>query len=70
MSEIIDKHKIEHLIEHWIEHNNTHLKSFKDWSNKVRNAGHPDVATQILDAASSMEECNNKLNAAKDKLHG
>lgn len=69
MSENIDTQKIEHLLDHWIEHNNSHLHSFEEWSDKIKNSGYATVASQILDAASKMEECNKKLSEIRAKLH-
>ncbi len=55
-------------MEHWIEHNESHLKSFNEWSKKIEEAGYEDVAAKILEAASKMEECNQKLQQAKDSI--
>ncbi|WP_300979932.1 hypothetical protein [Methanomethylovorans sp.] len=68
MTENIDEHRILHLMEHWIEHNETHLRSFNEWSRKIREAGYEETALKILEAAGKMEECNQKLQQAKDSI--
>lgn len=68
LTEKIDKLRILHLMEHWIEHNESHVKSFKEWSKKIEEAGYGDAATKILEAAGKMEECTHKLQQAKDKI--
>ncbi len=55
-------------MEHWIEHNETHLRSFNEWSRKIREAGYEETALKILEAAGKMEECNQKLQQAKDSI--
>ncbi|MBC7085832.1 MAG: hypothetical protein H5T43_05645 [Methanomethylovorans sp.] len=66
MTENIDTHKILHLMEHWIEHNESHIKSFNEWSIKIKQAGYEEVAEKILEAAEKMKECTQKLQQAKD----
>ncbi|MCC7575277.1 MAG: hypothetical protein KK926_00400 [Methanomethylovorans sp.] len=68
MADNIDKHRVLHLMEHWIEHNESHLKSFNEWSKKIKDAGYEEVAAKILEAAGKMEECNEKLQQAKDSI--
>ncbi|AGB48948.1 hypothetical protein Metho_0695 [Methanomethylovorans hollandica DSM 15978] len=68
LTEDIDKDRILHLMEHWIEHNESHLKNFNEWSKKIGEAGYEDVAANILEAAGKMEECNQKLQQAKDSI--
>ncbi len=64
----LDKPKLEHLIGHWVEHNDSHSKSFSEWSEKIEAAGYKEIADDIKLAAEKMDECSELLKKAKIKL--
>ena len=68
MTTDIDSAKLKHLLEHWIEHNESHSKSFREWADKVKNAGYEELANDILLADEKMKECSDLLRTANDKL--
>lgn len=67
MTKEINRSKLAHLLEHWVEHNENHSKSFKEWAEKVRNAGYTELADDILQAEKKMSECSDLLRKARDK---
>ncbi|WP_292464767.1 hypothetical protein [Methanolobus sp.] len=67
MTNDINRSKLAHLLEHWVEHNESHSKSFKEWSVKVRDAGYTELADDILQAEQKMSECSDLLKKARDK---
>ncbi len=68
MTEEITEAKIKHLLGHWIEHNESHIKSFRDWANKLQSAGFGDAAEDILLAADEMDESSEYLAKAKERV--
>ncbi len=64
----LDKAKLKHLIEHWIEHNDSHSRSFTEWSTKIEAAGYADISDDIKKAAEKMNECSKLLEEAKGKI--
>lgn len=68
MTTEIDRDKLTHLLEHWIEHNHSHSKSFKEWAEKVKEAGYEELAEDILLAEKKMDECSAVLEKARKKL--
>jgi hypothetical protein len=60
---VLDKLRV--LIPHWIEHNGEHAEEFRRWA---KEAG--DVADDILAAAASVEQANESLAVALEKLGG
>jgi len=67
MTKEINKSKLAHLLEHWVEHNESHSKSFREWAQKVRDAGYTERADDILQAEKKMSECSDLLRKARDK---
>ncbi len=67
MSKDINKSKLAHLLEHWVEHNQSHSKSFRDWAEKVKEAGYTELAEDILQADLKMTECSDLLSKAREK---
>jgi rubrerythrin len=68
MAEEIDKSKIRHLLGHWIEHNQSHCESFEQWAGKLKEAGYPEVAEEIMQASGKMEEASALLEKVRDSL--
>ena len=58
------------LLPHWIEHNSEHAAEFLNWADKVRAAGHKDVAEDIALAAKQLDQVNETLAAALETLGG
>lgn len=57
--------KLRVLIPHWIEHNGEHAEEFRRW------AGRGGVArADLLAAAEMLEQANECLRAALEKLEG
>ncbi len=57
--------KLRVLIPNWIEHNEAHADEFERWSEKAGEA-----LEDILTAAKAMEDANEALKAALEKLGG
>jgi len=60
-----DEEKLRVLLPHWIEHNSEHAAEFRRWA---QNAG--EVQADIEAAAATLEEANEILSRALDKLGG
>ncbi|MDK2834266.1 MAG: hypothetical protein PWP63_1353 [Methanolobus sp.] len=67
MTKEINRSKLAHLLEHWVEHNESHSKSFREWAQKVRDAGYTELADDILEAEKKMSECSDLLRKAREK---
>ncbi len=59
-----ETHKLAKMMEHWVRHNEDHAKSFRDWSDRARAAGHEDVARILEDMAAGAGAQNAKLGEA------
>jgi hypothetical protein len=60
-----DVEKLRVLLPHWIEHNAEHAAEFRAWAPSA-----VDASEDILAAAGAMEDANQALQAALDKLGG
>ena len=69
MTDELTTNKISNLIEHWIEHNNSHIDSYTSWSEKIKQAGHAEVAADIIFAAQKINESSTYLQKALEKIH-
>lgn len=67
MTKEINRSKLAHLLEHWVEHNESHSKSFREWAQKVKDAGYTELADDILEAEKKMSECSDLLRKAREK---
>ena len=59
--------KLLDLIEYWVEHNREHEQEFRDWAEKVASLS-GEVAKQLLEAASRMDDASACLEKARDTL--
>jgi hypothetical protein len=59
-----DLDKVRKLLPHWMEHNAEHAGEFREWAERARQAGAPEAADHILQAAAAMEQSNQHLKAA------
>lgn len=57
--------KLRMLLPHWIEHNGEHAQEFREYAARAA-----EVENELLAAASALEEANDRLSAALDKLGG
>jgi hypothetical protein len=57
--------KLRVLIPHWIEHNEEHANEFLRWSESVK-----DASTDLLAAVQAMQQVNQTLRIALEKLGG
>jgi hypothetical protein len=57
--------KLRVLIPHWIEHNEEHASEFLHWAENVSQA-----EAELLDAARVMQQVNQTLETALEKLGG
>ena len=60
-----EQEKLRILLPHWIEHNGEHAAEFRRWAER---AG--AVEDQILAAAQSMDDANERLEQALEALGG
>ncbi len=56
------------LLGHWVEHNLSHEKSFNEWAERADNLGKGETAKAIRDAVKLMEDANEMLRVAKEKM--
>ena len=64
----IEKSKI--LLNHWIEHNETHIKSYKEWAEKLKEMGYNEISQKIKEAADIILIVNEKFKQAEEMLKG
>lgn len=60
-----DIEKLRVLIPHWIEHNDEHANEFQQWA-----ANADEAALDLIAAANTMQQVNQALDAALEKLGG
>ena len=63
-----DMEKLQILIEHWIEHNAEHAEEFRKWADKAKSAGNDAVCDHILEAIQQLQDANEHLRIALEKL--
>jgi len=63
-----EKGKLKVVLEHWIEHNQEHSEEFRQWAGKANALGEKVVGDNILGAVKHLEEANDFLNKALQKL--
>lgn len=57
--------KLQVLIPHWLEHNKEHAEEYRHWAEKAGEA-----AADILAAVEALNQVNQALSAALEKLGG
>jgi hypothetical protein len=63
-----DKEKLNRLLDYWIEHNKEHGDEFREWAEKTESFTGTAVRDHLLGAAQQMDEVNEFLLMALDKL--
>lgn len=63
-----DREKLELLLQHWIEHNEAHGHEFQEWAEKAGTFGEGAVQEEILNAVGRLQEANDHLRQAQEKL--
>ena len=58
------------LLPHWIEHNAEHVAEFREWAERVQQAGEESAAQGITFAANALDTANDALQAALKQLGG
>jgi len=65
-----DLERLRVLLPHWIAHNEEHALEFLDWAGKPSLAGHEETAQLVRRAAEEMQQANDALKLALDRLGG
>jgi predicted metallo-beta-lactamase superfamily hydrolase len=65
MAAITDLEKLRILLPHWIEHNTEHAAKFRQWAERAGEA-----RVDIRAAAEALEQANQALKTAQEKLGG
>jgi predicted RNA-binding protein len=68
MAEKTEKQKLAILLHHWIEHNTAHTREFQQGAEKAKDSGEHTVGDEILLAAEKLNEANDYLRIASEKL--
>ena len=63
-----DMEKLEILLQHWVEHNQQHNRQFEEWAKKAKAHGYTAVHDEILRAVKQMDEANEFLTRALNRL--
>ena len=63
-----DLDKVRVLVPHWMEHNAEHAEAFREWAERARQAGAPEAGDDIVRAAAAMEQSNQHLRAALERM--
>lgn len=63
-----DQEKLEILLHHWVEHNREHGQEFKRWAGRANRLGLKVVGDEILNAAGRMDQANEHLTRASERL--
>ena len=65
---LTDMHKLAHLLEHWQDHNGEHAANYRAWADKAREAGHPEAADLLLQAADATDKITWFFGRARETL--
>lgn len=63
-----DREKLRVLLNHWVEHNEEHNEKFKEWAGKASVFGENGVHDDILEAVQQMNNVNQALIRAANRL--
>ena len=63
-SELSFEEKMVRLLEHWMAHNDDHARNYREWAEKARESGLPDVAPLLEQAANMTESISNTFDDA------
>ena len=62
--------KLRVLLPHWLEHNKSHAAEFTKWAQAAEKQGENEVAALINQAVASLQEADNSLIQALEKIGG
>lgn len=65
-----DIDKLRTLLPNWIEHNAEHAAKFREWAEKMQQAGEDSAAQGIVFAANALDTANDALQATLKQLGG
>lgn len=63
-----EQQRLKVLMGYWMEHNREHADEFREWSEKVKTAGDAEISNCLLQAAQQIDQANERLNQALEKL--
>ena len=63
-----ERDKLAVLLAYWIKHNKEHGEEFKEWAEKAGGFGESAVHDELLDAYHKINEANELLLKASEKL--
>ena len=56
------------LIAHWVHHGEDHIDGYKEWAEKAMEHGREDVADEINEAISMLENANEAFRRASELM--
>jgi len=65
-----DIDKIRVLLPHWTEHSKSHEEEFAHWAGHIREAGRPEVAAALDEAAAALRQVAEHLGRALELAGG
>ena len=63
-----EKDKLRILLDYWVKHNREHSEEFREWAEKARASGEPDIGSDIMEAVESMDRVDASLLSALGRL--
>lgn len=63
-----ERARLKTLLGYWVEHNEEHSQEFKEWAEKAEEMGEGQVAEEIRQAVSHMEQVTGILSRTIKKL--
>ncbi|MBS3809512.1 MAG: hypothetical protein KGY38_05095 [Desulfobacterales bacterium] len=60
--------KLKKMVEHWLKHNADHAATYRQWAERARQAGMPDVAEILEGVAKDSQAINGDLERAGEVL--
>jgi hypothetical protein len=63
-----EKDKLRILLDYWVKHNREHSGEFREWAEKAREAGEPDMGSDIMEAVENMDRVDASLLRALGRL--
>ena len=66
--EQVEKDKLRTLLDYWVKHNREHSEEFREWAEKAKQSGEPDIGSDIMEAVESMGLVDASLLRALGRL--
>ena len=60
--------KLEKMLVHWIRHNTDHVATYREWAQRTKEEGLPEIADYLLKAADGSDALNEIFEKASDLL--